>query len=476
MATIENADPDAVALSVQMAPAQTAPGFEVRDSDGNPVFSVAANGSGTFPDAIQPYIVTSHYSSLQNAVDSLPNDTVSIFISTGGGTIFHPTGTQVQTGAVHIPSNVTIVGDNRSTSILSWPGTEALVCRKCGETIGALTFTPTQMEPDSGSILMNNALRDLHIKGNHSIDTQCAITNHHPILQGNEATTFKSGYHGWYERLLIDSWGKGVVFVSEGTSPPGSMGLHSWKNCKIQFINGGNGFAAGGDGRCNLYEDIYITSVTKDYMSCMEVAGHYAPVFNKCVFETAYQGLSVGSSRAGVINGTYLESLFCGINLNTTTLGFDVAGTFGVAIWVPFTLNNATRNNIHNGWFMWSGDGGCCTWYENIAGDRFYGFSGFEEPVGHHVFQTTGDNKVYGVPEYIVDPVTGKQVSGFLGASAGASIDSLGGAQMGLRVKTDTGAPTDAEYGSVIGTLVYNSFDKTLYVHGPDGTNDWDVV
>jgi hypothetical protein len=45
-----------------------------------------------------------------------------------------------------------------------------------------------------------------------------------------------------------------------------------------------------------------------------------------------------------------------------------------------------------------------------------------------------------------------------------------------MSVKTTTGVPTDAVYGTQVGKQVYNSFDKVLYIRGPDGADDWDVV
>lgn len=178
MATIENGDPNDVALSVQMAPAQAAAGFQLRDSTGDIKFSVDKDGN-VVANAIQPFHTTTSYSSLQTAIDAVcPTEPVlafpDAFMYDDGGVLFHPEVTWTFASGkleshVHVPSFLTLVGSNSHKSVFNWHGDTG--------TQSALAFQARKFQIDSGAPILMASIRDLFLKGDYHTEKDCIGTD-----------------------------------------------------------------------------------------------------------------------------------------------------------------------------------------------------------------------------------------------------------------------------------------------------------
>jgi len=468
MVTIENEDPNQIAFSVKGAPGQLPALMDLQDSNGISKFMVDKDGN-YFSAPVQPFKYTSFYASLQQAVDSLPTDP-----ATGGGAIFHPRGTMFETGGTIIPSHVTVLGENRDTSIFDYENCTAVpVCPECDEEMPVIAIRCTFNDTDGGGgAVIESGMRDLHIRAKVSETLLKGIGTHWLKTPGQpEVDTLSGGWRVQLENLDICNFRNNICFSPGGVY--GLLGLSSFKHLKLK-----NSYEQSllmlGDNRSNLYEDVHVVGIRSAWYGCALLQAHYASAVIKSVFEAGSgTGLEISSWRGGVVHGNYFESVMTGLSLTNTTNAVDVCGTFMYGMGDSgFFVDTSTNNSIHHTLIQY-GSPKTCGWSNQIGGNRFYACQhDLYEGDPYHYFAPS----VTGIPAYIEDPATGQIQSGQVNYGSGLGADGLGNAQLVLRVKTTTGAPTDALYGALVGTLVYNSFDKVMYVHGPDGANDWDVI
>jgi len=470
--TIEGEDPNQIPLWVQGAPAQAANLMRITDSDGNIKFAIDKDGNMTGSLA-QPLQYITAYDTLQAAVDALP---AQHFI-TGGDAGLPEDGRITGGGVLYIPTGIHEVSHcdwNKPYSSLigaNWKGTQLNFMNADGTS--AFTF-----HPESPNLYLHAYLvfRDFSAIGRlaHEIDHdtgQWIYTDHngYAISTGDFFTTTSSSYYT-FDHLNINSFGGRGIQI-DGT-PYACIygrinnsrilyckdGIRMINDCRVWGINDTSVFTGH-----RLLDEFD----APNFDHGVQLASCYTVDMNGGSIEGPLSGMGQAGCHSCDVDGTYFEQIEYGIGCGNNTIASRFTNIFMYASYYPISvgdgIHSCTFKDIEvqgnyggqNDSLLLSGPmDGCVA--DNIT------VRDTNEPSLNHHWNDVG---ITTPPKYWEHTIGGQ-----------GAIPGLMFGTPGVSVKTTTGAPTDAVYGSQVGKMVYNSFDKVMWVHGPDGTNDWDVV
>lgn len=459
MATIENQDPNQTAFSVKGAPGQLPSLMDIQKSDGTSVFTITKDGDVT-AHALQSLKYTTAYSSLQNALLSNWNNS-----ERGGCALFVPAGIHTVVDTAQMPSCMTLCGEGKKSSILSWYGDETVYPvghDREGEGVDGLQLTPTVWAPDEGQAGFFK-LRDIGLYGNaylnyegdwsSLIPNKCGITVGANPNQSPPRPEYRTYYELNFDSIRGSYWSGSAVNISTGTEGWGGFN----RIYASDFAeNGGCGILTSYDQRPWGLRDVHVHKCGKlgsgitNYGIALTTAW---PIYmSNCVVENLEYGVAIQGSHDGQINNLYMEGVIYGLSLYYAS-NMVIGPSYWYSVMYGIDLQHSPGVFIHHMDYS----------------DVYYPIS-FHDDCSGTVARNigAGTGAAYRWLDITNEPYRVDKLN--------SNIKERGTEGCSAMVKTTTGAPTDALFGSAVGTMVYNSFDKVMYVHGPDGADDWDVM
>lgn len=463
-------DPNRVVERVIGAPSQ-AVNLQQWESSSGSILAYMDKDGGLFPAAISDILYTTAYPTLTAAFEALPdsdpywgNPGYEGFEWVGGGVIFHPVGTKIvaQSEAhIHFPSYTQLVGASRTNSIIdcsAWNTDDTVL----------FALQSWKKDYDTGASILRSGIRDLTLRGNFDKHTT-AISAHQQRFGERHGGTYSGWCYADLARLELIDWGADGVYLNarEGIGiTQGWIGCVHFDDCNWRGGGAHNGYRSAWDVRAVEFKNCYFEGEPGvGHFHTMNHGLYASSSMFVSLRDCVLEGLVWAAEFPGCVNveidHCYFEGDTYGLGIGSGARQVRATNCFWYGGAFPFEINDANSVLIEN-WECQDVDtGGNVGYYSgDIALCRVVDITMNAETPGSSFASITKE------PDYIELPRTPTYIYPRIGR----------GKALPILVKPDTGAPTDAAYGSAVGLMVYNSFDKVMYVHGVDGADDWDVV
>jgi len=467
MTTIENQDPNQVAFSVKGAPGQLPALVDIMNEHGVSKFAITKDGDVT-AHAIQALNYTTAYSSLQAALDSSlnfgNNDEDNFKGRWGGRTLFHPAGTLAVTGTAFMSSNNSLVGEGKKSSVLSWQDNNT--------TTDGFTLMPSYVDNDFGMVGWW-MIRDICFRGNGPLikDTPggwdtVALKTGITLRDDPYITPLRPEMKTYFDLTIADSlvygWGGSCINIDTASEGWGGFNhlVRSWL-----VACGHYGLLLRGDQRPWTIQGCHVTNYgyLNNAASGIAMFSQFPLSMTNTAVETAHSAFGSGVSLAGVkhfnIDNLYLEGLAYGLDISGNASMGRVTNVFNYGGAYGLMLSDAVNVVVDGFSLTWAGKAGL--------------FSG---SLAGSVVKNWGANADCPI-EWGTVTVEPERIENCTCPSSPYPFVVRGtGSHTGVPVKATAGAPTDAVYGAVVGTLVFNSDESKFYIKASVATDDWHSV